>query len=31
MQGRAVSEKHVAYGLALPWEKDLTLTVADEV
>lgn len=30
MQGRAVSEKHVAGGSALPGEKDLTLIVADE-
>lgn len=30
MQGRAVSEKHVAGGSALPGERDLTLIVADE-
>lgn len=30
MQGRAVSEKHVAGGWALPGERDLTLIVADE-
>lgn len=30
MQDRAVSEKHVAGGSALPGERDLTLIVADE-
>lgn len=30
MQGRAVSEKHVAGGSALPGERDLTLIVSDE-
>lgn len=30
MQGKAVSEKHVAGGSALPGERDLTLIVADE-
>lgn len=30
MQGRAVSEKHVAGGSTLPGERDLTLIVTDE-
>lgn len=30
MQGRAVSEKHVAGCSALPEERDLTLIVTDE-